>query len=82
MRLTITATESLTTLDGRPVRIWDGRTESGARCFVFVALVSVEEGQDTAEFDRRLCGVADPRAIEPDDVPDLARHWTPPGDRS
>jgi hypothetical protein len=78
MRLTITPTEEVTTLDGQAVRLWSGKTEGGARCFVLVAMIAVPEEEDTAEFDRRLCGRPITRPIEPDQLPELARNWEPP----
>lgn len=54
MKLTIEATDKLTHLDGVQVRVWNGVTEQGTPCLVFVHRIAVEEHQDTASFEREL----------------------------
>lgn len=54
MKLTITATAELTTIDGVPVRRWRGVTENGIECDVFVHRLRVRSDKDTAEFERCL----------------------------
>lgn len=54
MTLTITATETVTTLNGVPARLWEGVTEDGIPCKVFVHRVAVSDLHDSAAFDRRL----------------------------
>ena len=46
MRLTITATDKLTDIDGVPVRLWMGVSESGVPCYVFVHRIAVYEAED------------------------------------
>jgi hypothetical protein len=37
-----------------PVRLWEGITEDGVRCKVFVHRVAVHESQDSSRFEREL----------------------------
>lgn len=53
MRLSIESTDDVTIVDGRPARVWKGRTEGGIECFVFVARIAVREDKDDA-FAREL----------------------------
>ena len=54
MELLITATDQLTHVDGVPCRVWEGHTEEGVRCLVFVHRIAVPESEDSAAFDREL----------------------------
>ncbi len=54
MKLTIEATDQVTSLDGVLVRVWHGTTEAGMPCLVFVHRVAVREDKDQAEFQREL----------------------------
>lgn len=54
MKLLIEATDQLTRLDGELVRVWNGRTNDGQECVVFVKLIAVHESQDSSAFDREL----------------------------
>jgi hypothetical protein len=54
MKITIESTEMVTELDGVQVRLWEGTTEAGTPCKVFVHRVAVHKSQDSAEFDREL----------------------------
>ncbi len=60
MKITITSTDQITELGGVPVRVWDGVTESGIACKVFVHRLAVLNGADTTEFDRELHGMSVP----------------------
>ena len=60
MKLTIEATEKLTELDGVPVRLWNGTTETSVKCLVFVHQIAVHNSEDPASFDRSLLPVATP----------------------
>jgi hypothetical protein len=53
MRIQIEPTDILTDLDGVPVRVWNGITENGTQCFVFVHRVAVYS-EDSEEFDAEL----------------------------
>jgi len=54
MKLTITSTEKFITLDGVHCRVWEGVTEGGVPCFVFVHRIAVDTDRDTAQFEREL----------------------------
>lgn len=54
MNITITSTDQLTHMDGVPVRVWNGVTEKGVRCKVFVHRIAVHESADAEQFDREL----------------------------
>jgi hypothetical protein len=54
MKITIEATDQLTTIDGVPVRVWRGETEDGVPCQVFVHRIAVRYDQDCTRFDREL----------------------------
>jgi hypothetical protein len=53
MRLQIEPSEIMVERDGKKVRVWNGVSENGTQCFVFVAAVAVREGWE-AEFEREL----------------------------
>lgn len=53
MKLTIESTSITTRIDNVPVRLWEGTTESGVPCKVFVHRVLARNGQE-AEFEREL----------------------------
>lgn len=54
MKLTIKPTSSFTVVSGCPVRLWEGVTEQGTPCTVFVARVAVPEGTNQNEFQNAL----------------------------
>lgn len=54
MKIQIEATEHITKIQGVPVRLWRGVTESGSECHVFVHRIAVPEGQDSSEFEAEL----------------------------
>lgn len=54
MKITITATEKITTIDGVPVRLWQGVTERGTPCEVFVHRIAVHRNSNSDDFDREL----------------------------
>lgn len=54
VKIRILSTDEITELDGVPVRVWQGVTEQGARCFVFVHRIAVCTDEDATEFDRQL----------------------------
>jgi hypothetical protein len=54
MEIMITATDQITTIDGVPVRLWEGVLPSGVRCKVFVHRIAVSNREDQSEFDREL----------------------------
>lgn len=54
MKINITNTDQLAELDGVLVRVWEGVTESGIPCQVFVHRIGVELDQDHAQFEKEL----------------------------
>jgi hypothetical protein len=60
MRLTIASTDKLTHMDGVPVRVWEGETDQGTRCTVFVHRIAVAQGEDSTQFDKELKAELEP----------------------
>lgn len=54
MKLTIESTDQITQLDGVPVRVWQGRTEAGVPCIMFVHRIAVANSVDQSQFDKEL----------------------------
>ena len=54
MKLTITATDTITLFEGVRTRVWEGETERGIPCKVLVQRIIVDEKQDCTDFDREL----------------------------
>lgn len=54
MKLTIEATEKFTHVDGVHVRVWDGVTEQGTKCIVFVHRIAVHNSENADQFEREL----------------------------
>jgi hypothetical protein len=54
LEIRILPTDQLTPLDGALCRVWQGTTDAGVPCLVFVHHVAVAEGQDSAAFERTL----------------------------
>jgi hypothetical protein len=54
MKLEIIATGKLTEIGGVPVRLWEGKTESGIPCKVFVHRVMVHKDHDSTQFEAEL----------------------------
>ena len=70
MKLTIESTDILSSLNGCPVRIWNGRTESGVGCIVYVAMIQVPS-RDSKEFERALLKEMSVDCIYPTAIPTL-----------
>lgn len=58
MKITITSTPVVTEIDGRPCRLWEGVTESGHPCQVFVAAVAAVGNE--REFEKELLSIEAP----------------------
>lgn len=54
MEIIIEATEKLTHIDGVPVRLWEGTTEAGTKCKVFVHRIAVHNDEDASQFENEL----------------------------
>lgn len=65
MKLQIESTDKITEMDGVPVRVWQGTTESGVPCVVFVHRIAVSNFDDSAQFDRELAEQLPPGRVIP-----------------
>lgn len=54
MIITITATEKLTDINGVPVRLWEGVTDQGTKCKVFVHRLVVHKDEDQKAFEEEF----------------------------
>ena len=63
MRIKMTATTELTDLDGIPVRVWDGVTDQGIECIVFVHRVAVRRDRDQQQFEQELEALPEPERV-------------------
>ena len=60
LKIQITATENITDINGVPVRLWEGVTERGIKCKVFVHRIAVHPDEDAGPFDEELREMAPP----------------------
>lgn len=65
MKITIESTETITRIDGVPVRHWKGVTEDGTPCEVFVHRIAVSNDVDQQAFDRELAEQRQPDCLRP-----------------
>jgi len=54
MKIEISSTEILTTIDGMRLRLWEGVTNHGVKCKVFVHKIAVHKDDDASEFKMEL----------------------------
>lgn len=54
MEIIIKSTDQLTTIDGVPVRYWEGVTAGGVKCKVFIHRIAVHNNDDSSQFDKEL----------------------------
>lgn len=54
MQITMTATDKLTHIDDVPVRLWEGETNLGTKCKIFVHRIAVHKGEDADQFEKEL----------------------------
>ena len=52
MKLTMTSTERVVTINDVPARIWEGTTETGVPVTAFITRIAVPETASDAEHDR------------------------------
>lgn len=57
MKITIESTDMLFEIDGNLHRLWEGTTERGVKCHVFVHAVAVHAAEDQQSFERELIEV-------------------------
>jgi hypothetical protein len=60
MKITIESTNTVTKIDGVPVRLWEGKTESGTPCKVFTHRLAVARAEDCSQFERELQEMSSP----------------------
>lgn len=60
MKITIESTDNILEIDGVAVRLWNGRTEGGIECHVFIHRLAVAVESDSTEFDRALAETTPP----------------------
>ena len=68
MKITIEPTTQLVDFNGVQCRVWDGQTEDGTRCHLFVTQVAVatdEPPEKMAQFERQLLEQRAPLVVWP-----------------
>ena len=65
MKIEIIATDQITDIDGVQVRVWEGKTESGIPCYVFIHRVAVRADLDCSTFDKELKEQMPPGRVVP-----------------
>jgi hypothetical protein len=63
MQLTLTPTDRIEQVDGRPHRVWTGTSDKGVPVEAWIRLVQPQthDGDALAEFDRELRALPEPR---------------------
>jgi len=77
MTITISSTPTIVTLDGMPVRVWNGITEHGGACVVFVHRIALPPDHEALAVEAKLMAQPPPQTMEPcgfdpdawDDIP-------------
>lgn len=54
MRLIITSTDEIVTIDGRPARVWHGVERPGVHCTVYVRAIRVDNDTQQIRFVQEL----------------------------
>jgi len=54
MRVQAESTTKIVQLNGVPARIWEGHTEKGIACHLYVTRIAVAEDEDASEFEAEL----------------------------
>ena len=60
MKVTLTNTTKIIDLDGIPVRVWEGETESGIKIHALITRIAVNKDDDCSEFEKELEEAAAP----------------------
>lgn len=60
MKITLESTEHKVEFNGAPCRVWEGKTEKGVPCFVYVAGIAVQDGSHQ-QFAEELEAIRPPR---------------------
>jgi hypothetical protein len=58
MKITIESTDDLYSLGGVVCRVWEGTTDAGTKCFVFVSTIAVPVDQEQESFESELLEMA------------------------
>jgi len=64
MKIEIESTDKVTEIDGVQVRLWNGTTDQGVKCLVFVHRLAVKYLQDQSQFQKELKEMQAPVSIE------------------
>lgn len=54
MKITLESTTQMVQVNGIPVRVWEGKTESGIPVFAMITRVGVHKDQDCSQFEQEL----------------------------
>jgi hypothetical protein len=54
VKITIESTDQIIMIDGVAMRVWNGVSERGVECFVFVHRLAVREDRDASQFEQEL----------------------------
>lgn len=65
MKITIESAGQLTTIDGVPVRVWEGVTSGGIACYVFACRLAARDDWDVAAFDAEIEDRLEPGDMTP-----------------
>jgi hypothetical protein len=63
MKITLEPTGELQTVNGAPVRVWKGETDTGVPLTAYIAIVQVHKDHDNSEFERALREVKPERQL-------------------
>jgi hypothetical protein len=61
MQITIQPTKDVTVIDGVRVRAWEGLTDKGILCVVYVRAISVSGDKPSDDFERELLRIPNPQ---------------------
>lgn len=56
MKIIMDSTNEIVTVNGIPARLWEGKTESGIKCFALIAKIGVADDKSTdhSQFEKEL----------------------------
>lgn len=62
MKVILQNTTKIIDLDGIPVRVWEGETESGIKIHALITRIAVNKDDDCSEFEKELKEATAPSA--------------------
>lgn len=62
MKVTLTSTSKIVTINGVPARVWEGKTDNGIQCHAFITRIACDKDADASEFEKDLTQHAPPSA--------------------